>query len=124
MHLKIVVFLLLVLCQLGKRFLSQLTTAGYMYELVAGQDSNDDVSASAKFTAYFDCWQDDSCLYVAKEKSSGKFLLKKTGEVVNNDDYSAVWKKNTVGMLYISKLGHFMQTRKAIAFVFGVLLLI
>ena len=115
MHLKIVVFLLLVLCQLGKRLLSQLTTAGYMYELVAGQDSNDDVSASAKFTAYFECWQDDSCLYVAKEKSSGKFLLKKTGEVVNKDDYSAVWKKNTVGMLYISKLGHFMQTRKAIA---------
>ena len=115
MHLKMVLFLVLALCQLGKGFLSQLTTAGYMYELVAGQDSNDDVSASAKFTAYFDCWQDDSCLYVAKEKSSGKFLLKKTGEIVNNDDYSAVWKKNTVGMLYISKLDNFMQTRKAFA---------
>ena len=68
-----------------------------MYELVTGQDSDDDVSASAKFTAYFDCWQDDSCLYVAKEKSSGTFELRKAGEVFNKDKYSAVWKKKAVG---------------------------
>ena len=97
MHLKMVLLLLLGLCQLGLQFLSQLTTAGYMYELVAGQDNDDGVSASAKFTAYFDCWQDESCLYVAKEKSSGKYLVKKPGDTLNKDEYSAVWKKNTFG---------------------------
>ena len=97
MHFKIVLLLVLALCQLGKRFLSQLTTVGHMYELIAGQDSDDAASAAARFTAYFDCWQDDNCLYVAKEISSGTFALKKAGETLNNDKYSAVWKKNTVG---------------------------
>ena len=97
MHLKLVLLLLLVLCQLGQQFLSQLSTTGYMYELIAGQDSDDALSAAARFTAYFDCWQDDNCLYVAKEKSSGTFVLRKAGETLNSDQYSAVWKKNTVG---------------------------
>ena len=97
MHLKIVALLILVLCQVEQRLLSQLTTAGYMYQLVAGKDNDDDVSAFAKFTAYIDCWQDDSCLYVVKEKSSGKFALKKTGEMLNNGKYFAVWKKNYIG---------------------------
>ena len=97
MDLKIVVGLLLVLCQLGQRLLSQHTTAGYIYQLVHGKDNDDDVSAFAKFTAYIDCWQDDSCLYVAKEKRSGTFVLMKTGEMLNNDKYFAVWKKNSLG---------------------------
>ena len=97
MQLKVVLLLVLVLCQLGQRFLSQLTTAGYMYELIAGQDNDDAASAAAKFTAYFDCWQDDSCFYVAEEKNSGAFVLKKAGATLNNDKYSAVWKKSTIG---------------------------
>ena len=97
MRLKMVVFVLLALCQLRQQLQSQLSTAGFMYETVAGQDNDDDISAFAKFTAYFNCWQDDSCLYVAKEKKSGKFLLKKAGEVPNNEKYSAVWKKNVIG---------------------------
>ena len=102
MHLKTVVLLLLALCYFGQQLLSQLATAGHMYELVAGKDSDDDVSASSKFTAYFDCWQDDSCLYVAKEKSSGRFVLRKAGAMFNEDKYFAVWKKNAVGRHKIS----------------------
>ena len=68
-----------------------------MYELISGKDAGDSTSSFEKFTAYFECGQDDGCGYVAKEKSSGMFVKERIGEAMNISKYSAIWKKRMSG---------------------------
>ena len=68
-----------------------------MYELIAGKDVDDNASSLEKLSAYIACSQDDGCGYVVKEKASGKFIKKRTVDVLNETIYAVIWKKKPSG---------------------------
>ena len=95
--MKSVECILAILCFLGCQSLSQLTTSGNLYQLISGNDTDGSTSSFAKFTAYFQCGQDNWCGYVAKEKTSGKFVMKRIDDALNEARYSSIWKKKVSG---------------------------
>lgn len=102
MHSQFVACIIIVLLHLGRQLASQVTHSGHTYQLVSGQDADDTASPFDKYAAYIECGQDNSCGYVAKEKSGGKFIIKKNGEKLNAARYTTVWKKINNGKNYDS----------------------
>ena len=97
MHPVKVECILVTLCFLWYQSLSQLTTSGSMYQLVSGNDVEDITTSLEKFTAYFECGQDNGCHHVAREKADGDFVQKGIGDALNETRYSAIWKKRLSG---------------------------
>ena len=95
---------LAILCFLWHQSLSQLTTSGNMYQLVSGNDTDDNTSPFEKFTAYFECGQDYGCGCVAKEKAGGTFVKKTIDDALDETRYSAIWKERASGKYTITHL--------------------
>ena len=81
---------------LASQVKSLLSTTGYAYEPVSG-DEQEDILSSERFTAYHECWGMDECGYVAKRKNDGRFVKLKIGATLNNTKYSKIWKKRAEG---------------------------
>ena len=81
---------------LGSQVKSQLSTTGYVFEPVSGNDQEDSIS-SERFTAYHECWGMRECGFVAKEKNGAKFVKLRIGAKLNNTKYSTIWKKRMEG---------------------------
>ena len=75
---------------------SQLSTTGYVYEPVSGDNQEDSIS-SERFTVYHECWGMRECGFVAKRKNDGKFVKLRIGATLNNTKYSNIWQKRMEG---------------------------
>ena len=81
---------------LASQVKSQLSTTGYVYEPVSGNDQEDSIS-SERFTAYDECWGMGECGFVAKRRIDGKFVKLRIEATLNNTKYSNIWKKKMEG---------------------------
>ena len=74
----------------------QLSTTGYVYDPISGNDEENNLS-SERFIAYHDCWELGECGYVAKRRSDRKYVKLKIGATLNETNYSIIWKKRVEG---------------------------
>ena len=81
---------------LASQVKSQLSTTGYVYEPVSGNDQEGSIS-SERFTTYHECWGMGECGFVAKRTSDGIFVKLRIGAMLNNTKYSKIWKKRIEG---------------------------
>ena len=92
---------------LASQVKSLLSTTGYAYEPVSGDEQEGNLSSEI-FTAYHECWGMEECGYVAKRKNDGQFVKLKIGATLNNTKYSHIWKKRTEG----NSRADFINTKK------------
>ena len=86
---------------LASQVKSQLSTTGYVFEPVSGNDQEDSIS-SERFTTYHACWGMGECGFVAKRTSDGKFVKLRIGVTLNSTKYSKIWKKRMEGKEYLN----------------------
>ena len=74
----------------------ELSTAGYAYELVGGEERADYISHE-RFQVYHKCWADTTCNYVAHQKSDGKFVKLLSVKNLDSRTFYSLWRKRTEG---------------------------